>query len=119
MRTCDGRRPSGNGFVAKTRSRKRISGGAPNEFTVVLFPVDQALWLPQARRIQAVRPSADGVFAFQGLAAGDYLLAAIDDIEPGEWFDPSMLQRLVQTAMRISLADGEHKAQDIRLGGGT
>lgn len=94
-------------------------GGAPNEFTVVLFSADQSHWLPRARRIQAMRPSADGAFAFRSLPPGSYYLAAIDDVEPGEWFDPAFLQRLLPNAMTLTLGEGEHKAQDIRLGGGT
>lgn len=93
-------------------------GGAPNEFTVILFPTDQALWQPQSRRIQAVRPAADGGFAFHGLPPGEYLIAAIDDVEPGEWFDPAFLQRLLAPAMKITIGEGENKVQDIRLGGG-
>lgn len=90
-------------------------GAAVNTFTVILFPTDQALWLPQSRRIQGMRPSADGAFTFRNLPAGEYLLAAIDDVEPGEWFDPSFLQRLLPTAMTIAIAEGEQKVQDIRL----
>jgi hypothetical protein len=93
------------------------AGGGPNAFTVILFPANQSHWLARARRIQAVRPSADGAFAFHGLPAGDYLLAAIDDVEPGEWFDPAFLQRLMPNAMKLSIAEGEQKVQDIRLGG--
>jgi hypothetical protein len=92
------------------------AGGAPNEFTVILFPADQSLWLPRARRILAVRPSADGAFAFRNLPPGTYRLAAIDDVEPGEWFDAAFLQRLLANAMPIAIAEGEQKAQDIRLG---
>jgi uncharacterized protein (DUF2141 family) len=93
------------------------AGAAVNTFTVILFPADQALWLPQSRRIQALRPSADGAFTFRNLPAGDYMLAAIDDVEFGEWFDPSFLQRLLPTAMKIAIAEGEQKVQDINLGG--
>jgi len=97
---------------------QNAAGGAPNEFTVILFAADRTFWSPRSRRIFAARPSADGAFTFDGLAPGDYLLAAIDDVEPGEWLDPALLQRLVPTAMKLSLAEGEQKTQDIRLGGG-
>jgi hypothetical protein len=96
---------------------ENAAGGAPNEFTVILFPADQTLWPLQSRRIRAARPSADGLFAFQDLPPGDYLIAAIDDVEQNEWFDPALLQRLLPTAMRIALAEGEKKVQNIRLGG--
>ena len=100
-----------------TGTVQNAAGGPPNEFTVILFPAEQALWLPRARRIQAVRPSSDGAFAFRGLPPGDYHLAAIDDVEAGEWFDPAFLQRLLPTAMKLTIGEGEQKVQDIRLGG--
>lgn len=93
------------------------AGAAVNTFTVILFPADQRFWLPESRRIQGMRPSADGAFTFRNLPAGEYMLAAIDDVEPGEWFDPSFLQRLLPTAMKIAIADGEQKVQNINLGG--
>ena len=94
------------------------AGAAVNTFTVILFPTDQALWTPQSRRIQAQKPSADGAFTFRHLPPGEYLLAAIDDVETNEWFDPSFLQRLLPTAMKIAIAEGEQKVQDINLSGG-
>jgi uncharacterized protein (DUF2141 family) len=100
-----------------TGTVQNATGGAPNEFTVIVFSVDQSHWQPRARRIQGVRPSADGAYTFSGLPAGDYYLAAIDDVEPGEWFDPAFLQRLLPAAMKLSIADAEQKVQDIRLGG--
>ena len=96
---------------------QNAAGGAPNEFTVILFAADHTHWLPRSRRIHAMRPSADGAFAFRGLPPGDYYVAAIDDVEGGEWFDPAFLQRLVPKSMKLTIGEGEQKAQDIRLGG--
>ena len=83
--------------------------GAAADYTVVLFPADQSLWAPLSRRIHGVSPSAEGAFAFRGLVPGDYLLALVDDVEPGEWFDPSFLQRTSPGAIKITIADREHK----------
>jgi len=94
------------------------AGVAAPECTVILFPVEQSLWLPQARRIQGVRPSADGAYVFRNLPAGSYLVVAADDVETGEWFDPAVLQRLAPAAVRITIADGEQKVQDLRVGAG-
>jgi uncharacterized protein (DUF2141 family) len=99
-----------------TGALQNAAGGAAPEYTVILFPADQSLWMPQARRIQGVRPSADGAYAFRNLAPGTYLVAAADDVESGEWFDPAVLQRLTPTAIRITIAEGEQKIQDIRVG---
>jgi hypothetical protein len=80
--------------------------------------MEPALWVAPSRRIQGVRPSADGAYVIHNLPAGSYLVAAVDDVEPGEWFDPAFLQRLVPVAMKVAIADGEQKVQAIRLGGG-
>jgi hypothetical protein len=93
------------------------AAGAATEYTIVLFPSEPALWLPRSRRIQAVRPSADGGYKFPTLAAGDYYVAAIDDVETGEWFDPAFLQRLLPSALKVTIASGELKVHDIRLAG--
>jgi hypothetical protein len=98
-----------------TGTVQNAAGGGANEFTVIVFPADQTLWLPQSRRTFAVRPSADGAFTFHGLVPGDYFVAAIDDVEQDEWFDPVLLQRLTATAMKITIAEGQQKVQDLRL----
>jgi protocatechuate 3,4-dioxygenase beta subunit len=83
---------------------------------IVLFAADRAHWLPQSRRIRALRPSTDGTFAIRSLPPGDYLLSAVTDIEPGEWFDPAVLQQLSAGSMKITLAEGEKKVQDVQVG---
>jgi uncharacterized protein (DUF2141 family) len=93
-------------------------GSAAADYTVVLFPAEQSRWAPQSRRIQGVRPSADGVFTFRNLPAGEYMVTAVDDVEPGEWFDPAFLQRIAPAGTRVVVSDGEQKVQDLQVGGG-
>jgi len=93
-------------------------GGAAPEYSIVVFPTDQALWTPHSRRIQSVRPAVDGGFAFVNLPPGEYRLVAVDDIEPGQWDDPSILQQLMPSSMTLSIADGQAKVQDVKVGGG-
>jgi uncharacterized protein (DUF2141 family) len=91
------------------------SGRTSAAGTVIAFAEDEQYWLPQSRRIQAVRPGTDGTYSIRELPAGDYLIAAVADIETGEWYDPAVLQRLRATATRLKLADGELKSQDLRV----
>jgi hypothetical protein len=93
---------------------QNASGQPAADFTVVLFSADRAMWRWQSRRIRAMRPSSDGRYGFSDVAPGDYLLTAVTDIEPNEWFDPQYLDTVVSSALKLSIAVGERKVQDIR-----
>jgi len=95
---------------------QHADGRPAPEYHIILFAAERGFWTPHSRRIRAGRPSADGRFTFYSVPAGDYLLAAVTDIEPGEWLDPTVLQRLAPGAMSIRLAEGEKKVQDIQIG---
>ena len=50
------------------------------------------------------------------LPAGEYLLVALTDVMPNEWNDPKFLDSLAPAALKITLAEGEKKVQDLRIG---
>ena len=83
-------------------------------FTVIVFPAEERLWVPLARRIQAVRPSTDGRYQFRNLPAGDYRLIAVPDVEPGRWFDPTYLRSLAGFAL-FTLTQGGRHVQDFQI----
>lgn len=91
------------------------NGDAAYDYSVVIAPSDPRYWVPGGRRIVLTRPSTAGQYTFPNLPAGDYLLAALSDIEPGAQFDPSFLKELSTAAMRITIADGQRQTQDIRV----
>jgi uncharacterized protein (DUF2141 family) len=93
-------------------------GQATADYTIIVFATDQQYWTPQARRIQSVRPGTDGRYTVRNLPPGDYAIAAVTDVEPGEWYNPAFLQELASASLRMSLAPGDRKTQDIRLAGG-
>jgi hypothetical protein len=82
--------------------------------TVIAFSSDQQYWRAQSRHIQTARTDATGAFRVRGLPAGDYLLVAVDDVAQGEWFDPTYLEQARAAATRITLAEGEKKALDLK-----
>jgi hypothetical protein len=45
------------------------------------------------------------------------LVAALTDLEPGEWNDPALLAQLVAASARVTLRAGETTKQDFRIGG--
>jgi hypothetical protein len=92
------------------------SNGRPApDYVVIVFPADKALWTWQSRRIQQVRPSHDGKFAFRNLPPGDYQLGAVTEVEQYQWFEPAFLAELLGASAKVTLAEGEKKVQEIRL----
>jgi hypothetical protein len=93
-------------------------GGQPvTRYSIVVATTDRSLWLPNARRIRAVQPATDGSFTVSGLPAGEYAIAAAEDVEAADLADPAFLEQLLAAAFKVTLADGEQKRQDLRVGG--
>jgi hypothetical protein len=91
-------------------------GGAPaTDCTVIVFPGDPALWISQGRAIRADQPDGTGRVTFTGLPPGMYLMAAVAEVEDGEWFDREFLQRLRPRAVPVSLAEGESRTQTLQM----
>jgi hypothetical protein len=93
------------------------SGRPATAFTVVLFPADRGAWA-STRRVRTARPGTDGQFVVSNVPAGDYRLAAVVDVAPGEASDPSFLDEVSATSIALTLHEGEKKIQDVRLTGG-
>jgi hypothetical protein len=86
------------------------------EYFVMMFSADRTLWTPRSRAVRApVRADSTGKFTIAGLPAGDYYICALPDFEPSTLSDPSFLEQLVAGSIKISLADGEKRKQDLRL----
>ena len=96
------------GFV---RDRKSL----PVEgLTVIAFPQDDRLWHPQSRQIVTARTDKTGAYRFDMVPAGDYFVVAVDDVEPGEWFDPAYLEQVRESAVKVAIGDGEQRAEDLK-----
>jgi hypothetical protein len=93
-------------------------GGRPaTDYYILVFSSDRRYWTPGSRRVRMARPGTDGLYSVKGLPPGEYYLAALADLETGEWNDPVLLEQLVGSSARITLRDGEMTRQDFRIGG--
>jgi len=115
-------RPVTNGVLTLTTRTATLTGivrdssGQPaSAYTIIVFADDAGYWTPQSRRIQATRPATDGRFSVGNLPAGRYRLAALEDLEDGQWFDPAFLKQVSGAAIPIAIGDGETRTQDIRV----
>ena len=92
------------------------SGKADSKAAVIVFSADRADWSnfgETPRRLRHLRASNTGTWKVLGLPAGDYFVAAMPDAQAGDWQDPRFLQTLTRTAVRVTLAKGEKKTQDM------
>jgi hypothetical protein len=89
-----------------------ITGRPATDAIVVVFPADDRYWREGSRHVRTGLPDAKGHYALAGLPPGDYLAASLSrDVGFGL---ATILSKLVPTAVRFSLADGEHKVVDVR-----
>jgi hypothetical protein len=87
----------------------------PAEGTVIVFADDSAKWREGSRAVRTTRLDQRGLFTFKGLPAGDYLLAALESVQEGQWYDPEFLEGLRDRARRVTIADAESKQVDLVL----
>ncbi len=94
------------------------SGRPTGAFPIVVFSDNRAFWTPGSRRVKQVQPASDGRFLVVGLPGGDYYLAAVTRLEPGDLENRQFLEDLIPAGLRITVGDGEKKTQDVKLAGG-
>lgn len=90
---------------------------APEHF-IIVFPSDRSLWGRASRRLQSTRPSTAGQYSLRDLPPGDYFIAALTDLEPGDLMDTAFLEQILPAAVTVRLGEGERKVQDLRLAKG-
>lgn len=90
-------------------------GQRASDCVIVVFSTDPQAWRSLARRTRTVRPASDGNFLVRDLAPGEYFMAAVTDIDPDDLMTPAFFERLVPTAIRVVLNEGERRIQDLRI----
>jgi hypothetical protein len=90
-------------------------GRAATEYYILVFSTDRRQWTPGSRRVRTTRPGTDGAFVVKELPPGDYYLAALPDLETGEWNDPALLESLVKSSATVTLREGQTTTQNYQI----
>jgi hypothetical protein len=81
--------------------------GNTAEGTVLLFPSDSAKWLETAGTARSTRPDQAGMYRFETVRPGEYLLIALDSIQQWQVYDPEFLEALRSKAKKVTLTESE------------
>ncbi|MEO5897342.1 MAG: carboxypeptidase-like regulatory domain-containing protein [Vicinamibacterales bacterium] len=111
--------------ITMTDRQTEISGTVTDDqsqpaadYTLVVFPADSRFWNGSMRRIRTIRPGTDGRYTSRNLPPGEYRIGTVLEVEPGAASDPAFLQQLEASALRVTVAAGEKRVQDIRIAPG-
>jgi hypothetical protein len=85
------------------------------DYVVVVFSAERQFWRAGSRRTKFMRPSSDGQFAFADLPKGDYLLAALEDVDAEDLHDPAFLDQIAAASVKVTLGDAGIVRQDLRI----
>ena len=66
--------------------------------------------------VAPVRASTAGKVRLANLLAGAYYLAALADFEQADVYKPEFLEQVAAMAIKVTIAEGEKKVQDLRIG---
>jgi hypothetical protein len=92
-----------------------VSGELITEYYLVVIPADRSMWRPRSRRIVSVRPATDGRFVFADLLAGEYVLAAVTDLDPIDLWDTAFLAQIAAAGVPVTVAEREKKVHNLRV----
>jgi hypothetical protein len=91
------------------------AGQPAPDYHVIVFPSARPYWTYGSRRIVSLRPGTDGRFVTSALPPGDYLVAAVTDVQNEEWFNPAFLEMLEAASVKVAIAYGTRTVQDLRI----
>ena len=81
---------------------------------VAVFPADSSQ-RESHRRVQLIRSDARGVFRFDGLPSGDYLLSGVVGLEPTTWRTAEFFRQLTTDASRVTIGRGRAQTHDLKV----
>lgn len=97
-----------------TGSAFDLSDRPATGFAVVAFSTNQTHWFSGSRHVRWATAGANGSFEVDGLPSGEYFVATLNELPPGDW-QPEALEALVQRATRVTTREGQVHTITLRL----
>jgi hypothetical protein len=92
------------------------AGGPTSEFVIMVFPANRSFWISGSRRIQLAQLGTDGTFSIKDLPAGDYLVAALTDVDASALYESSYLEEVARQSLLVTIREGGRTLQNLRIG---
>lgn len=92
-------------------------GDADATALVIVFPADAQRWSNfgvSPRRLRSTRTNKYGEYQLTSLPPGDYLVVAVPDEVAADWQDVTFLEAVARIGVRVSIGEGEQRAQNLR-----
>jgi len=83
--------------------------------TVIAFADDPEKWSPAGGMVRRAELDQDGRYRVERLRPAEYIVIAVDELEPNEEFDPELLEQYRRQGTRLTLHDGETRTLDLKL----
>jgi hypothetical protein len=83
----------------------------------MIFSTDHAFW-SNSRRTRVSQVDTTGKYRFSSIPPGEYFFAVLTELDPDQMNEPAYLEQIAAAAIKITIAEGEKKTQDVRTGGG-
>jgi hypothetical protein len=80
--------------------------------TVVLIP--NAATPVRSDRYRSVSTNESGQFQLRGVAPGDYLAYAWEDVDPGMWFSPAFMRLYETSGQPVRIGEAQKQTVDVR-----
>jgi len=106
-----------NTLAAVSGQMSDADGRPVSRLYVLLFSTRPSDWRSGSRRIRDAQTTDTGAYAITRLPAGEYYLCALQELDLQMRYEPEYLEQLVPPAIKITLADGEKKVQNLRATG--
>ena len=81
---------------------------------VLLVPADAAHWWEASGALRKARPDASGRYKFDTVRPGNYLLVAVEQMQPWQLYDPEFLETLRDRATKVTL-DADPITMDLKV----